>query len=231
MPRTVQYGESARAVCDGLRTRIISGEYGSGSELRIQSLAKEFDISIVPVREALRTLAAEGLVKIRPRRSPIVATPKLTEVKDISEIRIQLEPILLRAAVPNHTRETLRRCHDVLEAEGRCERGCQKIAHNRAFHHSLLLPSGKERILKIIDAQYESMSLLARTMVNAAMVRYDDSHGEHVRILEAVECRDVGLALDRLKDHLNRSYEKIDSVLDRQDLANAPVPEMAAVSA
>ena len=231
MSRTVQYGEGARAVCDGLRARIISGEYSTGSELRIQSLAKEFNVSIVPVREALRTLAAEGLVKIRPRRSPIVATPKLTEVKDISEIRILLEPILLRAAVPNHTRETLDRCHDVLEAEGRCERGCQKVAHNRAFHHSLLLPSGKERILKIMDAQYESMSLLAETMVNAAMVRYDDSHGEHVRILEAVERRDAGLALDRLKDHLNRSHEKFGSVLDRRNLASTPFPERDAASA
>lgn len=231
MSRTVQYGESARAVCDGLRSRIISGEYSSGSELRIQALAKEFDISIVPVREALRTLAAEGLVKIRPRRSPIVAKPKLTEVKDISEIRILLEPILLRAAIPNHTRETLDRCHDVLEAEDQRGHGWRKIAFNRTFHHSLLLPSGKKRILKILDAQYESMSLLAKTMVSASMVRYDDSHGEHVRILEAVERRDVGLALDRLKDHLNRSHEKIDFALDRRNSANTPVPEKATVSA
>ncbi len=231
MPRSVQYGEAARAVCDELRTRIISGEYSSGSELRIQSLAREFNVSIVPVREAIRTLAAEGLVKIRPRRSPTVAKPKLTEVKDISEIRILLEPILLQAAVPNHNRETLDRCHEVLKAEEGFERGWQKVALNREFHHALLFPSGKERLLKILEAQYESMSLLARTMVNAAMVRYDDSHGEHVRILEAVERRDTGLALDCLKDHLNRSHEKIDSVLDRREFASTPVPENASVTA
>ncbi len=231
MSRSVRYGEGVRSVCDELRARIIGGEYSSGSELRIQSLAREFGISIVPVREALRTLAAEGLVKIRPRRSPIVAKPKLTEVKDISEIRILLEPILLQAAVPNHNRDTLGRCHEVLKIEEGLEQGWRKVALNREFHHALLLPSGKERLLKILDAQYESMSLLARTMVNAAMVRYDDSHGEHVRILEAVERRDTGLALDCLKDHLNRSHEKIDSVLDRREFASMPVLENVGVTA
>ena len=231
MSRSVQYGEGARSVCDGLRTRIISGEYSTGSELRIQSLAREFNISIVPVREALRTLAAEGLVKIRPRRSPIVAKPKLAEVKDISEIRILLEPILLQAAVPNHTRETLDRCREVLNAEEACEQEWQSVTLNREFHNALLLPSEKERLLKIVDAQYESLSLLARNMVNAAMIRYDDSHGEHVRILEAIERRDTGLALDCLKDHLNRSHERIDAVLVRREFAGTPVPENTSVTA
>ena len=60
---------------------------------------------------------------------------------------------------------------------------------------------------------------------------YGDSHSEHVRILEAVERRDTRLAIDCLKDHLNRSHEIIDSVLDRREFAITPVPENASVTA
>ena len=73
------HGETTRH----LREKIVSGEFPPGERLRESLLCEEFGVSRTPVREALRTLAAEGLVDLLPNRSVVVSALKLPEIADL----------------------------------------------------------------------------------------------------------------------------------------------------
>ena len=68
----ITYGNVQDAVADAIRSRILSGDFEPGARLRQDELAKSFDVSTMPIREALRHLEADGLVTIHPRRGASV---------------------------------------------------------------------------------------------------------------------------------------------------------------
>src|SRR5436190_15995488 len=84
-----------------LRRAIVDGEFESGSQLKQDELAERFGVSRIPVREALKQLAAEGLVTFHPNRGAVVSSLSLDDVLEMLEIRIALECRALRLAIPN----------------------------------------------------------------------------------------------------------------------------------
>ena len=90
-----------------LRDEIIRGDFVPGQYLRLEEIASRFDVSTMPVREALRDLEAEGLVTIFPHRGAIVTELSADELQDIYDIRVTLEEMATRLAVPLMTEDTL----------------------------------------------------------------------------------------------------------------------------
>lgn len=88
---------------DLLRKAILSGEIPEGTQLRQDAIARHYDVSRIPVREALRQLEAEGLIVSHAHRSSIVASLSLGDIEEIFEIRSVLEPHLLMLSLPNLT--------------------------------------------------------------------------------------------------------------------------------
>ena len=86
-------------VLERLRRAILDGDLPGGTRLRQVELASEFAVSITPVREALRDLAGEGLVVFDPHRGSTVRRLDLEEVREIYEMRIALEPIMVRRMI------------------------------------------------------------------------------------------------------------------------------------
>ena len=94
-------------VVDELRDRILSGAIPPGSALRQELLAEELGVSRLPVREAIRQLSAEGLIDMIPHRGAYVSMLSRAEVQEFFDIRLRLEPWLLRLAVSRHRPEDL----------------------------------------------------------------------------------------------------------------------------
>jgi DNA-binding GntR family transcriptional regulator len=88
------------AIVDRLRQQILDGSYPAGSQLRQDALAQAFEVSRIPVREALFQLEAEGFVRIVPHKGAIVSGLSLDEINDVFELRKLLEPRLLASSVP-----------------------------------------------------------------------------------------------------------------------------------
>ncbi|WAX77568.1 GntR family transcriptional regulator [Streptomyces sp. KMM 9044] len=89
----------AHSVCTAIRDDIVSGVYERGGRLTEELLARRYGVSRVPVREALRTLEAEGFVVTRRHAGACVAEPTEQEAADLLEMRLLLEPLgALRAA-------------------------------------------------------------------------------------------------------------------------------------
>src|SRR5579863_4039770 len=104
----------AAAVVERLREKIIDGELREGEQLRQDAIAEEFQISRIPVREALSHLAAEGLITIVANRGAVVSALSPEEIAQIFETRAALECYMLRLAIPNSTEDDFHRAEEIL---------------------------------------------------------------------------------------------------------------------
>src|SRR6202521_6265119 len=95
----------ASAVVERLRDKILHGELREGEQLRQDAIASEFQISRIPVREALSHLAAEGLINIVANRGAVVSALSPDEIMQMFETRAVLECYMLRHAIPNMQEE------------------------------------------------------------------------------------------------------------------------------
>jgi DNA-binding GntR family transcriptional regulator len=93
---------------DALRERILRGDYAEGVPLRQDAIAQDLGVSRIPVREALRQLEAEGLVTFSPHRGAVVSSLSLKEIRELFELRAEIESDLLRRAIPEMGTEKFR---------------------------------------------------------------------------------------------------------------------------
>src|SRR5689334_10367071 len=135
-------GRSTSAVDVGRRIRndIVAGLLGLGDRITIDALSTRYEVSHMPVREALRELQGEGLVVIEPNRGARVRTIDANFIDNLYEIRIALEVMLIRRAA-QRTRasdiEVLRAIEDDLERDIGAAHYAGVVAHNRAFHQAI----------------------------------------------------------------------------------------------
>lgn len=209
----VNYGDGPRAIYEELKRRIISGKLVAGSELKIMPLADELGVSIVPVREAIRILAAENLITLRPRRSPVIAKIDRRDLVEINRIRGALEPIALEDAVPRHTPETLAVCEELLERDRQCTDIWENVELNRQFHLALLAPSTYKRTIAIISDQYVGIARMTHYLVMNHPKLVDPHHEEHRAILDAVSRAKPDLAVELLSEHIDRATKRTRGLL------------------
>ena len=88
------------AVAEKLRDQIIRGEIHEGAQLRQDAIANQFQVSRIPVREALRQLDAEGLIAIVPNRGAVVPALSPDDIGELFSIRALLEPEVLKLSIP-----------------------------------------------------------------------------------------------------------------------------------
>ena len=106
-PTTTSY------VMEAIREGILGGRYPLGSRLDQKAIAAELGVSLVPVREGLRLLEAEGFVNIYPRRGVFVIDASVDGLQELYRIREVLEELATQLAVPNLTDPTLDRLGDI----------------------------------------------------------------------------------------------------------------------
>ena len=217
MSQVLQYGDGPRVIYEQLKDEILTGALAPGDQVKIQSVADKLGVSIVPVREALRMLASDGFIDIRPRRSPVVSRIELADILEINLIRQALEPLALAAAIDAHTGESLEKCRELIARDEVTEDRWQKVALNREFHLALVEPSGQARVLRLIEDQYDGISRFAQFLVVGSSVFQGTPHDEHTQILKAVERRDTDAAVDLMKYHLAASTGRVRTELARRE--------------
>jgi DNA-binding GntR family transcriptional regulator len=191
-------------VAERLRDGIFRGEFPPGSRLNIADLAAQFSVSAVPVREALRNLETEGLVKFRINRGAIVNELSRSQVRELYLIRFPLE-LLAAVEASRHADEKSRR---LLEAIlGRMDKttiGSEKWheLHQR-FHDELNLLAQLPHLSKMIRVlrgqmrPYSKTYLENREHLAAAQV-------EHYQLVQAVCDRNQAAIRRIIREHLHR---------------------------
>lgn len=103
------------AIANDIRERILNGELVEGEVIRQEALADEYDVSRMPIREALKRLDAEGLVQFTTNRGASVTKHSLREIGEIFDLRILLEVDLFRRAIPLMGPKDFAACEAVLD--------------------------------------------------------------------------------------------------------------------
>jgi DNA-binding GntR family transcriptional regulator len=169
--------------------------------LRQDHVAREFNSSHVPVREAFRQLEAQHLVVALPRRGVRVAPLDATSVREISEMRAALEVVALRHAFLRLTPAHLAKIELAL-IEGESAATLLELeAANRTFHQALVTPCAMPRLLASLDGLQRANSRLVFTMARN-LGWQPRSNQDHRLILGALRARNIEQACSLLARHI-----------------------------
>lgn len=197
------------AVADLLRRQILMGEKHPGAKLNQQEIALELGVSRIPVREAFKTLAGEGLVTIEPYRGAWVRSYREEDVRDIFEIRLALEPMALGLAFNNLTKADLGRAEDMLDAMDYDADVLEASEGNWRFHRALYRPCDRRYLMENIERLHTASQHM--TIIGwSVQRRFRASDDEHRALLEACRQRDRSRAVELVEHH---TMEAMHSVL------------------
>jgi DNA-binding GntR family transcriptional regulator len=189
---------------DSLRERILNGELKEGETLIQDAIAEEYDVSRMPVREALRQLEAMGLVAMRTHKGAVVTTIPTEQVEELFELRALLEGDLLARAIPRMLDQDVAEARAILsrlEASFE-ERDMAKWGGlNWAFHHRLYLPAQRAQTLGIV----QGVNLQTERYIRIHLIVTDGletAQTEHRELLRLCALRDRAAAVAFLRDHI-----------------------------
>lgn len=193
-------------VLDRLRELIMHGELAPGTKLNERVLCEQLGISRTPLREAIKSLASEGLVELLPNRGAIVAPLEAARLQQIFAVLEALEALAGELACRNATDEQLREIRalhfEMLAHHARHELG-EYFRCNQEIHTRIIEASGNEPLAQI----YRSLNANARRaryMANLSQERWDQAVAEHEDILDALTRRDATRLQRLLREHLER---------------------------
>ena len=191
----------AARIAEAIAEQIIVGALKPDAPLRQDHVAREFNSSHVPVREAFRQLEAQHLVVALPRRGVRVAPLDATAIREISEMRAALEVVALRHAAPRLTPAHLAKIELALIESENAETLQDFEAANRTFHQALVAPCGMPRLLASLDGLQRANSRLVFAMARTAGWR-PRSNQDHRLILQALRARNLEQASSLLARHI-----------------------------
>ena len=191
-------------VYTALRERILSGDLPRASKLRQVSLAEEMGVSRTPLREALRRLAAEGLVDFSPNRGATVSELDFGDMRHAWAARVALEPGAARLAAerrdPDGVAAMREAIADQRSADG--ERG-QSFSANRAFHLALAAASGNPHLTRFAEMLWVPRIGVPIYVAQAAEPAGPSAWAdEHERIADAIERGDAEAAERLTRAHV-----------------------------
>ncbi len=170
---------------DTLRRKILQGVYKPGDRLRLAQLARELNLSEMPVREALRLLQKDGLVAMHLHRGAEVATLSYQRGQDVTEARMTLEKAAALAALPLHDAASLAELARLLDGmERAASRPVRFALKNRAFWTALLAPCPNRFMHDLIQELWDQVWQASSTSVFAVMPhRVQETAAENRAIL------------------------------------------------
>jgi DNA-binding GntR family transcriptional regulator len=203
-----------RAV-DRLRDLIIHGELAPGERVAEVELSQALGISRTPLREALKLLAAEGLVDIQPHRGARVAAMQPREVKELFEVVSALERLAAELAASRMNESELRRLRGLQEKMERHHRTGRLNDYFALNHkiHALIVACARNAALIATHEWLLARVQRARYFALQSKDRWDESVKEHRALLLALEARDVVRAGEILSHHVRRTGEVVVSVI------------------
>jgi DNA-binding GntR family transcriptional regulator len=202
---------------DRLRELIVQGMLAPGERLNERVLCQSLGISRTPLREALKLLASEGLVRLEPNRGAQVAPLDAERLAETLAVMGALEALAGELACRHATEAqivALVALHDeMLEKHARGDLAGY-FRCNQAIHLGIVEASGNATL----ENTYRNLNanvLRARYMANLSRERWDEAVREHQRILDALKGRDGARLKHLLEDHLARKLAAVPSALHK----------------
>ena len=219
--KTIDRKTIAETVADTLRMRILAGELHEGEQLRQEVLAADLGVSRIPLREAFRLLEGEGLITIAPHRGAVVAVRSPEEIGELFDLRVLLEPDLLRHAVPKLTERDLREAANILAGYNRAlaQRDVEAWGRlNTQFHLALYAPAERPRSLALVRSLLDQTDGYTRMqlLLTGGQQR---AQREHTELLELCRARKTSAAVKLVEDHVREAGHSLVEFMHKQAAA------------
>jgi DNA-binding GntR family transcriptional regulator len=223
LPGLAKRRMTSQAVAESLREAIHAGVLEPGKPLRQAEIARHYEVSTTPVREAFAMLQQEGLVTHHDNRGVVVFKPTVDDLRETYLIRVPLEGLATELAVPALTGEDFAKLRSLLdEMRGCYERGdaAGRAAANRSFHRTIYRAAGLPRLYALIDGLRSSSAAYMR-LVGVYEPDFEHAAQEHSAILAACEARAPKRAGKLMVTHLEHTVEVVAAGLERTSAAGA----------
>jgi DNA-binding GntR family transcriptional regulator len=216
-------GSLVEFAADHVRESILVGALPAGERILVDEIASDLGISPIPVREALRMIATEGLALPTLRRGYTVASARLEDLRDTYQVRVLLEPLATRLAVPRLDAADVANLAnevDLLEAAIRDGNWKDHHMHHRAFHFGIYQRCDSPWLIRFTEMlwansqRYQYMTVRFKGEMRQRLV-------EHRDILASVEAGDAEGAAELMRNHLIHAQEPIAAFLTKKNAEDA----------
>lgn len=188
-----------------LRNGLLEGRYAEGERMVQRAIAERMGTSRIPVRDALKRLEVDGLLAKDENGSYYCKPFGAEDLEEIYELRMLLEPLALRKALPHMDAETLGYLRELLTAMDdsvAAKDADRYVDLNREFHMTLYEASHQPRLIQMIKGLWSG-----RPLFIAGDLGQTKSAGEHYDIMKAIEAQDGERAAALLHEHVRGSLE------------------------
>lgn len=205
-PKSDLIGRTALAVeiTNRLRQMILEGQLQPGEKIREKLLTEQFGVSRTPLREALKVLAAEGLLELLPHRGTVVTKQSDGEIAEVFLVLAALEGLAGELAARNASEEDLKKIRAMTGDLRRTYEQTDRPTYfriNQSIHRALLNLAGNETLVRSHELLAHRVQR-ARYQANLTPARWRAAVEEHEAIAEALSNRDARKTAELMKDHL-----------------------------
>jgi len=190
---------------------IVSGELPSGGSIDEKSLTEKLQVSRTPFREAIGTLAKEGLIEIRPYRGFFVRSFSRKEIQDLYELRKTLECFAVELAVPQMSDRDIAQFERILDEAVAALRRRDMATYgvrDKEFHETIAERSGNAALIETL-ARLALQIQLCRTIANENSDLAERAARERDEILAAFKARDIPRAAALMRIHISDVQEAV----------------------
>jgi DNA-binding GntR family transcriptional regulator len=193
-----------------LRSAILDGTLAGGTRLVQTELAEQLSMSTTPVREALRDLSVEGLVVLDPHRGAVVRRLEINEVREIYELRITLEPLMVRRVAATITPAQLDRAQELADHMQKETNLSTWVDLNREFHAIFGEPDDGSKLAGILANLRDNASAYVSLSLEARPEQVPNANEEHAELVQLYRSGDVEKIVQLTLQHLRSTLAAIE---------------------
>lgn len=222
-----QYQTLTETIYQRIKKSIIQDKY-KNNRLILNNLANELNVSITPVREALKKLEKDGLIVINPNKGAVIKKLTFKDICEIYDIRLILESLAVESIFKNKRKNFLERLDKLLTKsekvfENNNEEAC--VEYCCKFHKLLVSGSDNTRLIKFYNMLDGQLSFLIKRKVYFSG-ESKRSLLEHRKIFEAIKQNNQNLAKRNIKEHIEYAKNGILKKLYSTKFNPAGIPHL-----
>jgi DNA-binding GntR family transcriptional regulator len=199
-------GQTAHVyVRETIRMAILNGQLPGGTRLVQSDLAAQLEVSTTPVREALRDLASEGLIRIDPHHGGVVAELDEDDLREVYQIRQRIEPFALEVAMPFLTDEILDRAQELHDEMSAAPHSAAWVQLNRDFHMTIYEASNQHRLVAMVRSLQDASVMAVSARIQRLPTVREVANREHGELIVALRARDIVTAKSVIMHHVTLS--------------------------
>ncbi len=200
-----------------LRDILLENEFQAGDKVPEKALCEQLGVSRTPMREALKVLAADGLITLIPNRGAIFRSITIEEINNLFPVIGALEALageLACAQISDQEIKTLKILHGKMHTAYQSKNLMTYFKLNQQIHETIISAAKNQ----VLSEQYTTLSnrlRRARYQANMSDQRWSDAISEHDNMISAIEQRDGNALAKILKSHLQQKHQAIVALLER----------------